>query len=603
MKSDLLCKLGCTAFLLLFSARCEEVKADSAGGKFVYSEKTPKWLDQGWTRDESAEFYLKNQGSELIPFEWFINLEQSDSEQLFRAPESLEALGFIPQPKSRENPFELPIGFILDDNPDTVDIKNVTLSSFEPGYKKSDYPRTQRWLGLTCASCHTADITYEGSVLRIDGGPAMVDHESFLARLTKAMRATCEDPGKFERFRQRNSGPDGLFDTTNLKEELRSYTVHLENLVERNRADHPYGFARLDAFGAILNEITVAALGIPENHRMSDAPVSFPYLWYAPSLDYVQWNRSAENPLGRNVGEVLGVYGHLQLQGTPESGQFRSTARMQNLDRLEKLISMLKAPMWPQETLGPIDQEKAMRGAKLYAQNCAGCHPTRDDKGQYPMTKPNQGGEKFIRTRSIRPEVIGTDPKMVTNFLNRQAYPGVLKKYLKPTDQVPDEVAAALVLKAAVGGVIIRHLNESRLDEELAKGLVANNVSKPENPNTPDGYIARPLHGIWATAPFLHNGSVPNLYQMLLPEERRIKSFLVGSREFDPKNVGFVINQSSGRSFKFETETVDGRPIAGNSNKGHSGPLHTQMQGDDGKFRDFSDAERWDLIEYLKKLN
>ncbi len=52
------------------------------------------------------------------------------------------------------------------------------------------------------------------------------------------------------------------------------------------------------------------------------------------------------------------------------------------------------------------------------------------------------------------------------------------------------------------------------------------------------GYKPRPLEGVWATPPYLHNGSVPSLYQMLLPPERRDKKFFVGRREFDPRARG-----------------------------------------------------------------
>ncbi|MBK1816619.1 hypothetical protein JIN84_13420 [Luteolibacter yonseiensis] len=597
-------KAGRLAILLACVAGCNKGHLEAAppdGGE-GHSGQGPVWLEQGWTRAESSEFYLKNQGSQLIPFEWFIHLEQAGSEKLFRSPENMDSLGFIRQPTSRENPHELPIGFVLDDSPDAADI-DPSLSSFEPGYVKSDFPKAERWLGLTCASCHTANITFNKTTLRIDGGPAMVDHESFLVRLSDAMRETCDDTAKFERFRTGISGPEGLFDTTRLKAELQSYTIHLEKLVKRNRAEHPYGFARLDAFGAIVNEITVAALRIPENHQVSDAPVSFPYLWYARALDYVQWNRSADNAIARNVGEVLGVYGKLKLDGAPATGQFRSTARIQNLDRLEQLIDSLKAPQWPESVFGAIDAGKAERGAKLYSQNCKGCHPLRDEQGNYPMTPPNLAGKQFIKTRSLRPQEIGTDPKMVENFLFRKSIPGVLKPYLPPDEQAKDKVSAGLLLKAAVAGVIKRFKDETGLDNQQMLAMAGGHVPDPSAPpNIPTGYICRPLHGIWATAPFLHNGSVPNLYQMLLPQEQRMKSFFVGSREFDPRNVGFLTSSSTERSFKFETEAADGAPVAGNSNKGHSGPSFTQTKGEDGNFRDFTDAERWDLVEYLKTL-
>ena len=82
---------------------------------------------------------------------------------------------------------------------------------------------------------------------------------------------------------------------------------------ERNQGDHPYGFARVDAIGAIFNEITVTALGLPENWRPADAPVSYPFIWDTPQHDRVQWIGSVENQgpgaLGRNIGAVLGVFG------------------------------------------------------------------------------------------------------------------------------------------------------------------------------------------------------------------------------------------------------------------------------------------------------
>ena len=94
-------------------------------------------------------------------------------------------------------------------------------------------------------------------------------------------------------------------------------------------------------------------------------------------------------------------------------------------------------------------------------------------------------------------------------------------------------------------------------------------------------YKAGPLWGIWATAPYLHNGSVPNLYNLLLPADQRVKKFWLGSREFDLVNVGFDYTTGT-----FELDTT----IKGNSNSGHR--YGTQM----------TDEERRLLLEYLKTL-
>ncbi len=101
-------------------------------------------------------------------------------------------------------------------------------------------------------------------------------------------------------------------------------------------------------------------------------------------------------------------------------------------------------------------------------------------------------------------------------------------------------------------------------------------------------YPGRPLEGIWATAPYLHNGSVPTLYHLLLPAAKRPQTFVVGSQEFDPKSVGFV--WEAGRA-----KTTAGKPlftldttIKGNLNTGHE--YGTNLPDDD----------RWALVEYLK---
>ncbi len=57
-------------------------------------------------------------------------------------------------------------------------------------------------------------------------------------------------------------------------------------------------------------------------------------------------------------------------------------------------------------------------------------------------------------------------------------------------------------------------------------------------------YMARKLNGIWATAPYLHNGSVPTLYHLLYPEQRPAR-FLVGNREYDPVKLGFQSESAS----------------------------------------------------------
>ena len=74
-------------------------------------------------------------------------------------------------------------------------------------------------------------------------------------------------------------------------------------------------------------------------------------------------------------------------------------------------------------------------------------------------------------------------------------------------------------------------------------------------PQVVPGYKARPHEGVWATPPFLHNGSVPNLYQLLSPVSERSKRFFVGRREFDPVKVGLVTEPIAGSTSGFWYKT------------------------------------------------
>lgn len=597
-----------------------ERKAEGTGKSTSLDEGATKggltFLEQGWTADERQDFYFMRQGSQLMPYTWFLCLEQVDSEELLRSDGYLRRLGFIPQSSSEpRNPDGLPIGIVRDSTPSTAAMKEGFLG---PDYELNYYP-TNEWVGLTCAACHTSEFDINGKQIRVDGGAALVDIESFLDGIAKSLRATVEDDEKFQRFALRIlERSDGDIDMSGLRDEMRAYAPVLERLVERNRADYPYGIGRLDAFGAILNQICEAALEIPSNHSQSNAPVSFPFLWDAPHLDWVQWNSSVDIPIARNVGEVLGVFAHVKLTGTPELGQFSSTAKIDYLHRLETLLTRLHSPAWPAKELGEIDRDKAAAGKALFAKNCAHCHGMQDDRGNFEMTEPNAFGRTFIRTTSVPFNVIGTDPQMALNFVRRVAQPGDLREAMKiegaetqqklaavaqlhgamglPAPDFSEGVPAGMLLGAAVAGVIEHELQSALANRsEAEKQEILLNLrgyrTGATPPNGGAGYKARPLNGVWATAPFGHAGAVPNLYQWLLPEDQRVKSFHVGSREFDPVHVGYR-TEGVVDAFHFKVIADGGAIIPGNSNRGHSGPGKT----------DFTEPERWALVEYLKSL-
>ncbi len=561
-------------------------------------------FDQGWNQDNELDFYFKSQGSQLIPYYWFLALEQIDNDGLFRDDENIRRFGFIPQTKlANFNPDGLPIGFVKDDTTDSIlqSSLSTTRLSTNRGYNE--------WMGLTCAACHTSEIRYNNQIIRINGGPPLLDMQTFLQNMLSALRTTTSNDIKLTRFAKNVLAQGGYSEgeKARLREEVDAYIEWLYSYTKINYGElhTPYGYGRLDAFGAILNRVSASLIGIEANGSPANAPVSFPFLWNTSQLSWVQWNGSVNNHIGRNIGEVTGVFGHTILNTDNEADRFYSSADIINLDRLEQLMGLLDSPKWG-APLPDIDESKKEKGEKLFAGNCNVCHGIRDQNGDFPMTKAedNPFGKQFIKITMIPLRVIGTDPLMAMNFVNPELNvdPGVLRPYLPEEIRSMPEVPRGAMLSVVVQNVIKKQLAAFNppLDQQQMLELTGFHTDDEEPPNLV-AYKARPLNGIWATAPYLHNGSVANLHQLLLPDEERDKSFYVGSNEFDTAEVGFNSNKTE-YSFLFNTVDNQGNPIPGNSNMGHSGNRHTKTKDQNGSWRDYTEDERYQLIEYLKSL-
>ena len=566
-------------------------------------------LEQGWDRDQRLDFYNTSQGSQLIPYSWFMALEQADNEVFFLDDKNIRRLGYIPQkPIPGRNSDGLPIGFVKDDRIESSLVTKLSASRIQSGAGELQREYNE-WLGLTCAACHTSELRTGKHRLIIDGGPPLSDFQSFIQDLSKALHATVQDDAKLTRFAENVFVESNEIEKQRLKLEITRFNVWLDDYIQINYAGliTPYGYGRLDAFGAILNRVTASFTGIDDNAVPADAPVSYPFLWNTSQLSWVQWNGSANNHIGRNVGEVSGVFAHTIVKTSDPKEMFDSSANIVNLDNLERLMSGLDSPKW-QSPLPAIDQAKAAKGKDLYASNCVFCHSIRDEDGQFPMTAPNPVGAQFIDIKMTPLRIIGTDPLMAMNFVNPalDVDPGVLRSFLPEKFRDADKVPRGVMLSTVVRNVIGKQLMafSPPLDDRQKLALAGNHIPPEKGgPNPPDlvAYKARPLNGAWATAPYLHNGSVQNLYQLLLPDNQRQDSFYIGSTDFDSKNVGFE-SSSEGNSYSFNTVDATGRPVPGNGKHGHSGKLHTSMKRADGQWSDYTDEERYQLIEYLKTL-
>ena len=222
--------------------------------------------------------------------------------------------------------------------------------------------------------------------------------------------------------------------------------------------------------------------------------------------------------------------------------------------------------------LGKIDQNAAKRGETLYQRDCVACHAVlSDDKTQVARIVPVPLLE------------LGTDPKMTVNFHTRYAQTGPLSGQPMTGPSSPKFGATARI------GDIMNHVAVRWDVNEKAGMRIAPYTPAPQNSPAYQndinnwGYEAKPMHGVWATAPYLHNGSVPSLAQLLLPADQRLKSFYVGTISFDPVNVGYQTDAKYGGTL-FDTA------LPGNRNTGHEYGAG------------LSDAQKKDLLEYLKTL-
>ena len=637
--------------------------------RFGETFSKPVYLEQGWDASQSLWFYNVTQGSGMLPYDFFMVLEQKDSQSLFRENENMNGYRYLPQKVTFSNPDGLPVGLVKDT------------------YQGKEY------IGFTCAACHTNQINYKGKAIRIDGGPAMADMNNFMVDLEKALLATKDSTAKSTRFVKavldRNGFDKIIMSGRNyssekeVTEDLDVYTNRIRSYNTINHSGTKYGYARLDAFGRIYNRVLEHVLtrddlakvltevlepeqakdiiaGIDEDiigneefdHLLekmeklmvakkirrrtiidirnkifikADAPVSYPFLWDIAQHDYVQWNGIASNagvgPIGRNTGEVIGVFGILDWQRKPGwtlssliSGQgfsdshisYQSSVNVRNLRHIEDQLKELQSPQWP-GIFPKIKPERAAKGNELFAKFCSSCHEDID----------RSAADRRVIAQMIKLKTIGTDRKMAENSVNYVGYSGIVRGLSLGVGvgklYIQEKAPVAALLTATTTGVVAtpdadkwKITRAAEWIYDLVAAYFTNDVKATikrgnYNPDTTvdpfaslSAYKARPLNGIWATAPYLHNGSVPTLYDLLLPKKRdkdpedgeyRPDRFTVGHREFDPEKVGFITVKSDDRKLLFETHRK------GNSNAGHE--YHA---------RKLTKEERMALVEYMKTL-
>lgn len=225
----------------------------------------------------------------------------------------------------------------------------------------------------------------------------------------------------------------------------------------------------------------------------------------------------------------------------PRADEERLSRLEPTFDDIRSYILSLEPPKYP----FAIDRQLADRGRRVFERNCAECHGSHDRDADYPG-------------RLVSLDEVGTDPARALS-----AYPAGYVEFYNRTWF-------------------------GRSEESQWNGAET---------DTEAGYIAPPLHGIWATAPYLHNGSVPTLEHLLNSESRPTtftRTYRTDSNDYDESRVGWRTIDVDPRA-DHDRSTLDGRRVYDTTRPGHSNQGHT--------FGDaLTDDERREVIEYLKTL-
>lgn len=535
----------------------------------------PVAVPQGpnWTPAARLQFYSQDQGSQIMPLVWFTALKQPNGQPFMAG--SLGRYGYLANPASPTP--GLPVGFTVNGS------GNSTM------------------VGMTCAACHTRQIVSGGTAYRIDGGPAIVDFQAFLTDLDTAVGTVLNNGAAFTAFASAVLGPSPPpAQQAALKEAVQAWFLRYDTLIKNSLPTPAWGPGRLDAVSMIFNRLTGLDLGpapsylIPANIQRAVAPVRYPFLWNAAIQDHTQWPGFAANGnailgLGRNLGEVYGVFATFAPQPAWYGINYLAvnSANFPGLLALEGLLKKIGPPQWP----WTVNNTLANKGKAVFQRStahggCGDCHGIKPG-----ITRPI--GQKTWATPVLN---VGTDTREYA-ILGRTAQSGVMNGAYTAADRTPIKpVDSAIdILGMAVAGSIEQYCLENPVTC-LVDGSTLGLPQRPRVGGLKDlyevsaasgAYESRVLQGIWAAAPYLHNGSVPTLAQLLTPAAQRVTSFQVGSN-YDQVNIGLATTQTQ---FNYTYVTTGCSNLnSGNSNCGHE--YGTTL----------SASDKAALLEYLKTL-
>jgi hypothetical protein len=554
----------------------------------------------GISSNDRLVYYNASQGIYYLPYDVIASLSRPIPTELKLYDELFfdnpERLGLIANPLNANNP---PIGITVSSDPE-----------FVPMY------------GISCATCHTSLIVNsQKTAFLVDGSGSKFAIDRLIKEMVTSLALTMANPFEFNRFYDRYKKraklaeyPESIYEfdlisdtdsyqnlsqaLTNNDENIDNQLLNFDNRINlelggnyvpttlgyavfptanqlNSRAkmffylskrlawflkqakyakSHdmtaPSGLGRGDPWSSTKNMYADLFAKQPEKFwpQIASGPIDTPFIWKYEDAKWIFTTGTTNSMVERNFAQGIALLADFNPQ------TYETTVSLRKLEQIQQFTRWVQPPVWPEDILGPIDQQKAAAGKSLFQQHCLNCHNPKQETYRGP------GSIEY-------------------NYLNVETDDSYYQA------QIEDFYGQKFI-----DNVLTQVMGQVKLAARDNEGIV--NLSIFEVGRTPviwrqptDNKIAaKPLWGIWATAPYLHNGSVLNMRELLSHPELRLTAFHVGSIEYDAKNMGFH-NKQTAYSTLLETNCQKCR---GNSNKGHNYGTHlTTLQKDN-------------LIEFLK---
>ncbi len=405
---------------------------------------------------------------------------------------------------------------------------------------------------LNCAVCHTGivrDSPQSNPRVYLGMGANTVDLGALQRFLIECARDPRFTPDRImAQIKAEGGGGLDLLNRQALKfygiYVLRDRLLNLGDLFAFTTREPPFGPGRFDTFNPpkALLRFPMGTAGIPQSELQLLAPqvagqITVPEREWIGTCDFPSvWNQDKRQGMQLHWDGNNTRVEERNRSASFGTGAFPPTLDRKLIRRTEKWLMTRKPDPFPY----PIDAALAARGQPLYARYCAACHG-KDGK--------DFTGEYVGKVTPI--EVVRTDRHRL--------------------DSYSEELCAAQnSLYAGYGDERFSHFRKTH------------------------GYANSPLDGAWLRAPYLHNGSVPTLRNLLEPADKRPKVFYRGYDVYEPKRVGFVwdVPEEGQRAF-FRYDTS----VPGNGNGGHEGPVPgTQLSYG----TELSPEDKDAIVEYLK---